>query len=153
MKSDKPESLVTLRPVNSFRYNQYSTCLKISLLCHSSVGKESACNAGHPSSIPGFGRSTVEGLATTPGFLGFLCGSAGKESACNAGNLASIPGLGRYPGEGKGYPLPYSGLENSMDYTVHGVTKSWILSLSHRQDYGIFSFLVYSTKLIKPRAQ
>ena len=37
----------------------------------------------------------------------------------------SIPGLGRSPGEGKGYPLQYSGLENSMDYTVHGVAKSW----------------------------
>ena len=42
-------------------------------------------------------------------------GSAGKESARNAGNLSSIPGLGRSPGEGKGYPLQYSGLENSMD--------------------------------------
>ena len=38
---------------------------------------------------------------------------------------AWIPGLGRSPGERKGYPLQYSGLENSMDYTVHGVTKSW----------------------------
>ena len=47
-----------------------------------------------------------------------------KVSACNAGNLGSIPGLGRYPGEGEGYPLQYSGLENSMDYTVHGVAKS-----------------------------
>ena len=46
---------------------------------------------------------------------GFLCVSAGKESACNAGDLGSIPGLGRSPGEGKGYPLQYSGLENSMD--------------------------------------
>ena len=45
-------------------------------------------------------------------------------SACNAGDLGSIPGLGRSPGEGKGYPLQYSGLENSMDYTVHGVEKS-----------------------------
>ena len=60
----------------------------------------------------------------TPVFLGFPCGSAGKESACNAGDLGSIPGLGRSPGEGKGYPLQYSGLENSMDCTVHGVTKS-----------------------------
>ena len=42
----------------------------------------------------------------------------------HAGSLGSIPGLGRSPGEGKGYPLQYSGLENSMDYTVHGVTKS-----------------------------
>ena len=54
-----------------------------------------------------------------------LGGSAGKESARNAGDLGSIPGLGRSPGEGKGYPLHCSGLENSMDCIVHGVTKSW----------------------------
>ena len=53
------------------------------------------------------------------------CGSAGKESACNAGDLGLIPGLGRSPGEGKGYLLQYSGLENSMDCIVHGVTQSW----------------------------
>ena len=41
------------------------------------------------------------------------------------GDLGSIPGLGGSPGEGKGYPLQYSDLENSMDCTVHGVTKSW----------------------------
>ena len=51
-------------------------------------------------------------------------GSHGKESACNVGDLCSIPGLGRFPGEGKGYPLQNSGLENSMDHVVHGVTKS-----------------------------
>ena len=51
-------------------------------------------------------------------------GSAGKESACNGGDLDSIPGLGRSPGEGKGYPLQYSGLENSMDCIAHGVAKS-----------------------------
>ena len=51
-------------------------------------------------------------------------GSAGQKSACNAGDLGSIPGLGRSPGERKGYPLQYSGLENSMDCIVHGVTKS-----------------------------
>ena len=50
-----------------------------------------------------------------PIFLGFPCGSAGKESACNEGDLGSISGLGRSPGEGKSYPLQYSGLENSMD--------------------------------------
>ena len=55
---------------------------------------------------------------------GFPCDSAGKESACSVGDLSSIPGLGRSPGEGKGYPLQYSGLENFMDYTVHGVAKS-----------------------------
>ena len=60
----------------------------------------------------------------TPVFLGFPCGSAGKESACNVGDLGLIPGLGRSPGEGKGYPLQYSGLENSMDCIVHGVAKS-----------------------------
>ena len=46
-------------------------------------------------------------------------GSAGKESACNAGDLGLIPGLGRFPREGKGYPLQYSGLENSIDCIVH----------------------------------
>ena len=51
-------------------------------------------------------------------------GSAGKEPACNVGDLGSIPGLGRSPGEGKGYPLQYSGLENSMDCVTHGVAKS-----------------------------
>ena len=48
---------------------------------------------------------------------GLPCGSAGKESSCNVGDLGSIPGLGRSPGEGKGYALQYSGLENSMDYS------------------------------------
>ena len=51
----------------------------------------------------------------TPVFLGSPCGSAGKESTCNAGDQSSIPGLGRSPGEGKGYPLQYSSLENSTD--------------------------------------
>ena len=60
----------------------------------------------------------------TPVFLGFPYGSAGKESTCNVGDLGSIPGLGRSMGEGKGYPPQYSGLKNSMDCIVHGVTKS-----------------------------
>ena len=45
----------------------------------------------------------------------FPGGSIDKETACNAGDLDSIPGLGRSPGEGKGYPLQYSCLENPMD--------------------------------------
>ena len=61
----------------------------------------------------------------TPVLLGFPCVSAGKESACKAGDLGSIHGLGRSPGEGEGNPFQYSGLENSMDCIVHGVTKSW----------------------------
>ena len=56
--------------------------------------------------------------------LGFLNSPAGKESTCNVGDLGSIPGLGRSPGEGNGYPLQYSGLENCMDCIVHGITKS-----------------------------
>ena len=75
--------------------------------------------------------------------MGFPRSSAGKESACNAGDLGSIPGLGRFPGEGNGYLLQYSYVENSMDRrawraTVHEVTKDtidmteWLmLSLSH----------------------
>ena len=59
----------------------------------------------------------------SPGILGFPCSSAGKESARNARDLGLIPGLGRSPGDGKGYPLQYSGLENSMDCIVHGVRK------------------------------
>ena len=55
---------------------------------------------------------------------GFPDSSVGKESTCNAGDPGSIPGLGRYPGEGKDYPLQYSGLENSMDCITHRVAKS-----------------------------
>ena len=49
---------------------------------------------------------------------GFSASSAGKESVCNVGDLGSVPGLGRSLEEGKGYPLQYSGLENSMDFRV-----------------------------------
>ena len=104
----------------------------------SSVGKESACNAGNPGSIPGLGKPTGEGLGSltcwrrarlsTPVHLGSPCGSAGKESTCNAGNLVSILGLGRSPGEEKGYPLQCSGLENAMGCIVHAVG-------SHRGGY------------------
>ena len=66
----------------------------------------------------------------------FPCGSAGKESAYNVGDLGSIPGLDRSPGEGKGCPLLYSGLENSMECVVHGVTKSW----TQLSKYFIFTF-------------
>ena len=68
--------------------------------------------------------------------MGFPRGSAGEESARNAGDPGWIPGLERSPGEGKGYLLQYSGLENSMDFIVYGITKSRIQlsdfhSLSH----------------------
>ena len=100
----------------------------------SSVGKESACKAGDPSSVPELGRFTAEGigyplqyawaslvaqLVKTPPAMW----ETWVRSACNAGDPSSIPGLGRSPEEGKGYPLQYSGLENSMDCTVHGVAE------------------------------
>ena len=72
----------------------------------------------------GWEHPLEKGQVPTPIFLGFSCGSAGKESTRNAGDLGSIPGLGRAPGEEKGYSFQYSGLENSMDCIVHGVTKS-----------------------------
>ena len=64
-------------------------------------------------------------LVSTTFSWGFPDGSNSKQSACNVGDLGSIPELGRSLGEGNGYPLQYSGLENSMDCIVHGVTKSW----------------------------
>ena len=77
----------------------------------------------------------------TPVFLGFPGGPAGKESACNAGDPSSIFGSGRSSEEGNGQPLQYSGLESSMDYIVHGVTKSWThLSNFHfyKVNYSVF---------------
>ena len=68
----------------------------------SSAGKESACNAGDPSLIPGSGSSPEE--LPSPVFLGFPGGSDGKESACNVGDLGLILGLGRYPEGGHGEP-------------------------------------------------
>jgi len=57
--------------------------------------------------------------------MGFPCGSAGQESTCNVGDLGSISGLGRSPGEGKGYPLQYSGLESSVElYSPWGCKES-----------------------------
>ena len=65
-----------------------------------------------------------KGQATHSNILGLPCSSAGKESAHNVGDLGSIPVLGRFPGGGKGYPLQYSGLDNSMYCIVHGIAKS-----------------------------
>ena len=71
----------------------------------------------------------------TPIFLGIPGGSAGKESTCSAGDLGSVPGLGRSPGEGKGYPLQYSGLEKSMDYNPWGLKSRIWLSSFHFHSY------------------
>ena len=90
-----------------------------------------------------------EGLPT-PVFLGFTCGSAGKESVCSVGDLGLIPGLGRSPGGGKGYPLQYSGLENSMDCISSMLTHARILLIIfHRLNYFVIitdingPFIVY----------
>ena len=83
----------------------------------------------------------------------FPCGSASKESACNVGDQGSILVLGRSPGEGNGYPVQYSGLKNSVDYIVHGITKSWtwlsdfdfqgkILKKSHALFFNLFFFFL-----------
>ena len=128
----------------------------------SSDGKESACNVRDLGSIPGSGGSPGEGNGNP---LQYSClenptdrrpwwptvhgDSDGKESACNAGDLGLTPGSGRSPGEQKGYPLQYSGLESSMDCIVHGVTKdsdtTERLSLTH----SLTHMAISSPRLIK----
>ena len=87
----------------------------------------------------------------TPVFLGFPGGSDGKESACGrpGGDLGLIPGLGRSPGEGNGYPLQYSGLENPMDYTVHTVAKLDLTErlLLHSQGWAPFNSQSWKSKV------
>ena len=84
-------------------------------------------------------NTTLENIEITHR-KGFPGGSAGKESACNVGDLGSIPGLGRSPGEGKGYLLQYSGLENPMDCIVHwgckelDMTERLSLHITRRQE-------------------
>ena len=79
--------------------------------------------------------------------LAFPRSSVGKDSACNAGDLGLIPWLGGSAGEGKDYPLQYSGLENSMDYTVHGGAKSWTLDTIHvTNSYRLIDMKVRLTK-------
>ena len=92
---------------------------------HSSVGKESICNAGDPSSIPGSRRSTGEGISYP---LQYSRASLVTQLVKNPPAMQEIwvlsLGWEDSPGEGKGYPLQYPGLENSMDCIVHGMAKS-----------------------------
>ena len=87
-----------------------------------------------------------KGWATHSSILGFPVAQAGKESACNAGDLGSIPGLGRSPGEGNGYPLQYSGLENlghkELDTTERLSLHNWKLKEIIYKMPGTFSFPV-----------
>ena len=84
----------------------------------SSAGKESACNAEDPRSIPGLRRCPGEGIVYPLQYSwGSLVGQTVKEFACNMGDLGSIPGLGRSPERGHSNPLQYSCLENSRRQT------------------------------------
>ena len=89
---------------------------------HSSVGKESASNAGDPSSIPGSGRSDGEGIGypLQYSWACFPCGSAGKDSTCNVGHLGLIPGFERSPWRSERLPTPvfWSG-------EFHGLYSPW----------------------------
>ena len=107
--------------------------------------------------IPGLGNLLQKGQTTHPTILGLplWLNWLKKKSACNAGELGLIPRLGRAPGEGKGYPLQYSGLENSMNRN-HGVTKNQTrLSNFHFQGLNILGsyailFLQHQTLLSPP---
>ena len=106
---------IQLSRVNSFILSRTSSKDSVLELVYKGSGESESC-------------SVVSNSLKPHGIQGGLpCVSTGKKSACNEGDLGSIPGLGRSPGEGKGYPLQYSGLENSMDCIVHGVTKNWTL--------------------------
>ena len=87
-------------------------------LPHSSVGKESTCHAGDPSSIPGLGKSPGEGIGYP---LHYSWVSLVAQLIKNPPAMREkwVQSLGRSPGEGKGYPLQYFGLKNGL----HGVAK------------------------------
>ena len=109
----------------------------------------------HPTgSLPMLPGYTVEALFTLFEFQ-LSCSPAGKESTCNVGDLGLIPGLGRSPGEGKGYPLQYSNLENPMDYIIHGITKSrtrpsdFHLSLSPMYVFPVEGIFLHHSRLFQ----
>ena len=111
-----------------------------------SAGKESTCNAGDPSSIPGLGRSAGEGIGYPLQYSwAFLVAQLGKNPPAMretwVRSLGLIPGLARYPGEGKGYPLQYSGLNKSTDCIVHRVAESdmteWLSLSQIGKEWGI----------------
>ena len=96
------------------------------------AGKESACNAEDPGSVPGLGRSPGERIGyPLKVFLGFPGGSDSKESTCNAGDLGSIPGLGRFPGGGDGNPFQYSWafLVAELVKNPPAMRETWVRSL------------------------
>ena len=125
----------------------WGTKIPIALQCGQKKRFIAAFQAGDPGSFPG--QHIVFFI-----LLGLPGDSDGKESSCNEGDLGLIPGLGRSPGEGNGYPLQYSGLENCMDRgawqaTVHRVAKSWTgLSDFHFHTYirGTYIYRTFVTR-------
>ena len=91
----------------------------------SSADKESTCSEGDRGSIPGWEDTLEKGQATHSNILGLPSGSDSKEFACNVGGLGSVPGLRRSPGEGNGYPLQYSCLENPHGQRSLAGYSSW----------------------------
>ena len=121
----------SLIQLSNFTFTFHFHALEKEMTTHSSVLAWRIPGTGEPGGLPSMGSHRVghdwSDLAAAAGIsslVGFPCGSVDKESACNAGDLGSVPGLGRSPGEWKGYPLQYSGLENSIDCIVHEVRKS-----------------------------
>jgi len=138
--STKISSLKNSDPTLRLTVSKYCKAFLWEGFPDSSVGKESACNGRRPWFDPWVGKIHWRRVRLPiPVFSGFPCGSAGKQSTCSVGDLALIPGLGRSPGEGKGYPLQYSGLDYSIDCIVHGLARSRTLLNFHSH----FTFTFY----------
>ena len=99
-------------------------CIYVHNFPSSSVGKESACNAGDPGSIPGLEDPLEKGSAPHSSVLGLPWWLSWLRIHLQCETPGFDPGMGRSPGEGNCYPPQYSGLEISMDCIVHVVTKS-----------------------------
>ena len=99
-------------------------CLELMGLPDSSVGKESARNAGDPGSIPGLGRSSGEGIGYPLQYSWASLLAQLVKNPPQCGRHGYNPWVGKIPWRRKGYLLQYCGLENSMNCIVHGVAKS-----------------------------
>ena len=140
--------------LSNFTFTFHFHALEKEMAPHSSILAWRIPGTGEPGGLPSMGSHRV-GHDWSDVAAAAKIDSAGKESACNAWDLGSNPGLGRWPGEGKGLPLQYSGLENSMDYIVHGIANSQTrLNNFHQrlvtQQYECTSTLVNCTlKMVK----
>ena len=121
---DEPLNFIKLEFQILYIYIYIRTYTHIWGFPDSSVGKECTCSAGDPGPIPGLGRCAEEGIGYPLQYSWASLVAQLVESICNVGDLGLILGLGGCPGEGSSYPLQYSGLENSMECIVHGLTKS-----------------------------